>query len=715
MIIHELIMNGYGKFIQKKVTLKNGFNLVYGKNEAGKSTLQAFIKNMLFSFENKNTDSEGRIPDLKKYRPWSGDSYSGSLELSLDNDLYYKIERDFKDKTCRVFNKNLEDITSTFDFNKREGLQFGESLLKMDRNTFVNTALIKQDTTKVLKNDKQEIFDKIINLQETGEENLSVSKAIAALNKARVELGHKNTKNKTYNNVLEKISELKEKKLTAVAERQKVLEDQSRQTNIISEIKQLESEIRHLEQKVIEQENYQQLLKIHQDKERLEKKLEDYNRYENMIKSINDKIYDYEIKKSNHKILAGINESEIIEKLKEVSLLKNEYDSVKEENIVLLEEILLKKQRSKNLWAIICAIGLGISLLAAVFLSPYLFILSGVLFAALTVILAKKSDKALIEKISILKNQIADMNAEKKDLVDFIYQTGFKSEEDINKIEQTISEIFNVKSRLEKAENSIDIELNRKSDYEKIKEDILKETGFENSIQLSKKIYFLEDELKKSEFNKNDENDHADYRKILEETKVEKNNRLQELAGIKAILNKYWVEDNTLADLEEEIAGYQEKMDEILKSQKAIQYAMELLDLSAKDIKLDIIPKINQMMSENLSKITNKVHDNLMTGKDTELNTEYENKVRSIYEFSEGTIDQMYLSLRIAATDVFSQNERIPVILDEVFAFYDKERMSCSFELLSELSKEKQVILFTCKEDEKLLAQHFSEINIIEI
>ena len=46
-----------------------------------------------------------------------------------------------------------------------------------------------------------------------------------------------------------------------------------------------------------------------------------------------------------------------------------------------------------------------------------------------------------------------------------------------------------------------------------------------------------------------------------------------------------------------------------------------------------------------------------------------------LFMASQGTIEQVYLALRIAVGDIFCCEETMPLLLDEVFAMYDEERM----------------------------------------
>ena len=68
MQIKELQINNFGKLKNKKIELKNGINVISGKNESGKSTLLKFITSMLYGIS-KNKNGK-RISDYEKFTPW---------------------------------------------------------------------------------------------------------------------------------------------------------------------------------------------------------------------------------------------------------------------------------------------------------------------------------------------------------------------------------------------------------------------------------------------------------------------------------------------------------------------------------------------------------------------------------------------------------------------------------------------------------------------
>ena len=88
--INKLKINSYGKLKEKEIELKNGINLIYGENEAGKSTLIKFIINSFYGISKNKKGKE--FSDYEKYKPWSGEEFSGKINYELDNNEKYEIK-----------------------------------------------------------------------------------------------------------------------------------------------------------------------------------------------------------------------------------------------------------------------------------------------------------------------------------------------------------------------------------------------------------------------------------------------------------------------------------------------------------------------------------------------------------------------------------------------------------------------------------------------
>ena len=82
-----------------------------------------------------------------------------------------------------------------------------------------------------------------------------------------------------------------------------------------------------------------------------------------------------------------------------------------------------------------------------------------------------------------------------------------------------------------------------------------------------------------------------------------------------------------------------------------------------------------------------------------EAGAEGENTLRSTLWRSDGTVDQLYLALRLAVAEELTPNA--PIILDDALVRFDDTRMKAALEILRELAENKQIILFTCQSRER--------------
>ena len=86
MRLEELYLDGFGHFHQRIFSLEGRpVTVFYGPNEAGKSTLLAFIRTVLFGFPTQRRNEH--------YPPLSGGRHGGRIRLSGDDGQIYTLER----------------------------------------------------------------------------------------------------------------------------------------------------------------------------------------------------------------------------------------------------------------------------------------------------------------------------------------------------------------------------------------------------------------------------------------------------------------------------------------------------------------------------------------------------------------------------------------------------------------------------------------------
>lgn len=154
-----------------------------------------------------------------------------------------------------------------------------------------------------------------------------------------------------------------------------------------------------------------------------------------------------------------------------------------------------------------------------------------------------------------------------------------------------------------------------------------------------------------------------------------------------------------LVEIDEKLEKLYERKDELLQLNNMYEIVKEEIENAYQEMKENITPEFIDELKNILNQVTNGKYTNLYLDSDNNILIETENgKYVPIEMLSTGTIDLIYLALRLSAAKEISK-ENMPIILDESFAYYDKERMRRILRYLS-TQREHQILIFTCSERE---------------
>lgn len=611
MKIENIKINSFGTLKNKEINLDKNVNIIYGKNESGKSTLLTYIKTAFYGIS-KNKNGK-QISDFDKYKPWSGEEFSGKIKYILDDGSKYEIFRDFNKKNAKIYNDNLEDITKQFNMDKKEGSQFFIEQVGLDENMFTSTIMSGQQEVKLNEQQQNVLVQKIANIAGTGDSNLSYNKAKEKLNKKQLEeVGTERTQGKPINILKSKI---------------KYISEMLEKLNLYKQEKiTIEQKKKDLENKIQGQEQRRELIKkISELSEKIRIESEKVN-YKNKIKE---------------------------EKQDEIENLKREKEEITN---------ISRNKKNKNEWYwIINAI--MIVLMAINIIALKNKYITYTILTALTCTLVLE----YIIKINKIKRN-KDLQKNKIDLLN-------------TKIDF-----------LQKQKNDIEQDIKREKDnLEKEKEEIKNKYNIE--------LYDIE----------NSKNDLEQITSRINEEKIKLNTLEVEE---KSIVNK--LED--LIKLEEEFATIHEHLKEIEQKNYEINLAKDFLEKAYEKMKKNITPKFTFNLSENIKNITNGKYTNINVNDENGLIVEIQNgEYIPAERLSIGTIDQLYLSLRISMIEEISK-EKMPIILDEAFAYFDDERLENILKYLTQKYKQHQLIIFTCTNREKNILDKLNCIyNSVEL
>ena len=180
MKINRVYVEAFGKLKDYSYDFSDGFNLIYGDNEYGKTTLMAFIKMMFFGTPNT---AAGRA-EREHYMPWSGDKCAGYIDFELGG-TYFRLVREFA-QTNSGDKITLEkiNISKPEKISPRDALGekiFGCSLECFERSLFIGSLNDATTGSQAL----GEINNRLANLVSTGEEDTSAKTVTDRLLKAK--------------------------------------------------------------------------------------------------------------------------------------------------------------------------------------------------------------------------------------------------------------------------------------------------------------------------------------------------------------------------------------------------------------------------------------------------------------------------------------------------------------------------------------------------
>lgn len=189
--------------------------------------------------------------------------------------------------------------------------------------------------------------------------------------------------------------------------------------------------------------------------------------------------------------------------------------------------------------------------------------------------------------------------------------------------------------------------------------------------------------------------------KEASEIEKEYETTMYRLSQINAERNVVESTSGKLTEIVEELEELKQEREKLLNYNDTIEIAKEVLKESYDELKNNVGPEFDKKLSYIVGKITNNKYNDVYIDNEhnIKIKTEHGEYV-NLERFSTGTIEQVNLALRLAYIDTISK-ERLPIILDEAFAFYDDERLANIMRFLSEEYIDRQVIIFTCSNREK--------------
>ncbi len=666
MVIDKLEVKGFGRLKELTFSLGRGMNIIYGGNETGKTTLQWFVRGMLYGLKSGRPSLYGLSAPQKRFEPWSGGQYAGALTYTLDDGSTYRTERNFRTGIVQIFDSSYNNITSSFGIGREKMPMFAEQQLGMDELTFERTAFIMQMKLRLDESSSAGLAAKLANVVSSGFEDISFHNAERALADAlKNNVGTDRTKIQPLDRMEARLKQL--------------------ETEYSRLKKQHDGRLAALKEKLEARAQYS----------RLEARQQYLRRIEHLIE-IRTKLDEYLKKEADLRDTAN-------KMLKLESRLAADQET-KAAQIDSAGTIKRPRKKKKGLNGI---------------LSPILCLAAAVIFTALlsnpTLIgdVARTRDLSLLYGIGLAVSSAAGLILMLRGMMEKNHQDRSSVNTTPEKTDMSIGlsefsstfaiEQKKVAAELEKLSVKLQQGINAASGME------TEYVGYFNAEDLDVKI--CDCDISSLEFACRAEMDEVG-KALLEAAMKEK--------YCEGLLKDEGEIIGELQRVEEETVAIKEKIAYLKHKGKALMLARDVLIEAGHEIKRTFAPDIDRRMSRIITGLTSGRYADLRGDDKLTLKVAVPESgdVKSALELSGAAADQMYLALRLTMADLLTcEGESLPLFMDEVFSQFDDSRTTLALKYLYDNYRDKQIVLFTCKRREVELARQIcgESINLVEL
>ena len=654
MILEKLYIDGFGKFSDYSLNFSPSIQILYGENEAGKSTIHAFIQAMLYGIPKGASKKE----IFFQYRPFSKAlGFGGSLTFSHQGKSYC-VQRDF-------LQGGDAHITILPQGEKlSEGESFLQSVLSpFSLESFKNTVSIRQLKSSTEREMVYELQAMLSNFQESGSVELNPQAALDYLEQEEAKLTEKMIPDasKRYSGLLgevkntrrslslleaEEAQSSEEKSLKGLAPKEAMIEATNREetdgeesfekNDSVAKNCILKEESMELQQKVAE----------------IEETREEWNRLSSLL----------EKEDLNNK------EELLLEQEKMLQYLSHEQE---------------EKELGKSsifLYPLFCFFALCFAVLTTLsFLYAYTSValprfpffsmgFSAYLYpffcAFLLFLLLALSQRR------IFTQQQRWVKQEKREFEEILAKRNIS----------TFLQFQNSSKEELREEGSSYTQAKVLQYYNTLLEKWGEKEELEKSLALLEESYQKEKNL------------------WLETSYKEKQKEQRE-----ELLRQYGILQNK-ADL---IRPSLEENEKLQEKREAILEAKERIRQIAGEIRKSFAFHLNEDCGKALSEITGGRYDSLWIDEQLHIYVNAKEGFFPLEQASTGTIDQLYLALRLSMALLLQRENRdlLPLLFDDSFAMYDEKRLAASIGYLKK-AYPAQILLFTCHHrEEKILKE----------
>ncbi len=696
----------FGKLQNETLTLCPGLNIIDRPNEWGKSTWCAFLTAMLYGIDTKERTTKEALSVKERYAPWSGLNMAGTMEIEW-NGKNITIQRTSTAK-IPLGNFSAFETETGLPVSELTAANCGKTLLGVERNVFQRTAFLRLTDLPV--NDDGALRDRLNALVTTGDESGADTLLTEKLHKLRNACRH----NKT--------GKLPE----AEREKEEILDKLRKLDTLKAQQEALQERVKDLTEDLSCLQNHKAHLTYHKAKE------EESHLYSAAAQT---EALGIEVSQLEARCASLPPEEETRYKLGALSQLQSQWATLQEKPkpaapeapmphpafIGLSGEEAIRKARQdrdalellkKPINPLFLIFGILFPLLSILFtmlVNPALgasFVSIGMVF----IVLYSRAKRNQEEKTAALCKPYGDLSpdawlqeAESYRLSQLAYEKATATyhaevlalEKENAQLTAKLSELTlgkSISEAMDNWKNQLSLReilsqkkaaLSQAESHEKALRAVIKPVA---APETADSLTFTLPETERAT---------AQAEQALAAAK----GQYQQLAGQAISMGERNALLNSLQAIEHRIAQLNDYY-------AALTVALETAQTASQSLQRRFAPAISKQAQALFGRLTGDRYDRLVLNRDFSMQVaaKTETALQDTRFRSDGTVDQLYLALRLAVAETLCP--QAPLVLDDALVRFDDERLKEALLLLQEQAQEKQVILFTCQGREQLIIEH---------
>lgn len=762
MIIEKINIKSFGMIKDSSFEFSDTINVIEGSNEAGKSTIAAFIKYMLYGFDAED-EKNGELLERPKRLNWETGIAEGSMTVKVKDKKYLITRR--CERTESVGRPSYKEENSIIDLDTGAPafgkMAAGEVFFGVDKELFENTAFVGQIGDSSI--NRGSVKESIENILFSGNEKINNQRAASRVADKMETYLHKTGGGGAIYDLERRSSEFYEKFKRSDEDNKEILAKEAKLHEIKSEREQEiknEAKLTELDRCYENMQIIRAFDELHDNEKKADEKAEEYAAYvsrntragfaptgkyltdltvfrrgvDDSYRALIDAESEYERAKNAVGITREIeNAISYSDTLGGEAEVKKKIDNVTKDNV--------KNIVFSSLAALVFLASLVIEVVAKGVLAHVAFrIIFGVFAAAavgsgfyllLRFLQNKKALSELQDKFST-----SDLENLKKKLT-VIAEARAKRDSVLNAIENARIAVERGKEDWARAKENLaaavtlwggEIPTEKPNEYlDKLEEKLRAYLDEEARLRSEKcELEIIVREARKQLAGKSEVNIRAqvsplkrkvlseiDHEGILEGIKLCRERIAELLVEAELVENELSTLKMRATDpaaLYSKMQANDAKIAELRQEYEAHKLAFDSIMKASENLREEISPRLGEFSTELMSLMTDKKYTSLDVNDGLKVSfIANDGEKKSVDFLSGGTRDLTYIAVRMALIDML-YTEKPPVAFDESFAHQDNIRARSMMKAVAALASEgHQSFIFTCRQREAAIAREFEK------